>query len=585
MIPVAIALAVGTAAVLCVDFEQRTIVAIALGALCAWSCFESRATVRLRALIVLALACGFLWARFHGEATPNINQTHTSRFQVIVRSCARVPGSLGAQCVMSDGTTRVSAYFAHAPPVAHRIVVRGRMTPFDSPRNPGEPDQRLIQRERGLSAKLQGAVVLRDLGQAPLDFEIALVHVQAVAAARLRAYLAEPYASIVAGELWGERAALPSDLRAEFQDSGTVHVLVTAGLHLGVVALLVLSCLAWLRLPRIVACVAAVLVIWLYVAFSGSHLPAIRAATMISFALAARAAGAKALCWNALASAVIVVLLLSPASILSASFAMSFSCAGAIVLLAPHIERFIERIDAFPARISEALTLTLATQAGVWPLTASTFLLFSPYAIVANLAVVPVVGVTMLLGGLQILFAPLAPLAQAFANLNAWLLTWMVSVIRMTASLPYAHVVTTPPPLWSIALYDGALFLAVWLAQRGAFSAAAAVMIFAVFNVIAPPHSFKGELRITVLDVGQADAIVIQTPAGHTLLVDAGGRLERGARTSDDSSAEHIGESIVVPFLIRSGVHHVDALLLSHPHGDHKSFYSHQRLPAAPKIS
>jgi competence protein ComEC len=68
--------------------------------------------------------------------------------------------------------------------------------------------------------------------------------------------------------------------------------------------------------------------------------------------------------------------------------------------------------------------------------------------------------------------------------------------------------------------------------------------------------------------VGQADAIVIETPAHHAMLVDAGGRLERGPQ-GDDSVAERVGERIVVPFLIREGVHHLDAVILSHPHGDH----------------
>ena len=67
---------------------------------------------------------------------------------------------------------------------------------------------------------------------------------------------------------------------------------------------------------------------------------------------------------------------------------------------------------------------------------------------------------------------------------------------------------------------------------------------------------------------GQADAIVVQTPRGHALLVDAGGRLERGAQSSG-SVAELVGERIVVPFLLRHGIHALDAIVLSHPHGDH----------------
>ncbi len=71
-----------------------------------------------------------------------------------------------------------------------------------------------------------------------------------------------------------------------------------------------------------------------------------------------------------------------------------------------------------------------------------------------------------------------------------------------------------------------------------------------------------------MLDVGQADAIVVQTPRGHALLVDAGGRLERGTQ-SNGSVAEAVGERIVVPFLLRHGIHALDAVIVSHPHGDH----------------
>ena len=75
-----------------------------------------------------------------------------------------------------------------------------------------------------------------------------------------------------------------------------------------------------------------------------------------------------------------------------------------------------------------------------------------------------------------------------------------------------------------------------------------------------PPRSVDGRLRVTVLDVGQADAIVVQTPRGHAILVDAGGRLERGPQ-SNDSTAERIGERIVVPFLLRHGIHALDAVI------------------------
>ncbi len=83
-----------------------------------------------------------------------------------------------------------------------------------------------------------------------------------------------------------------------------------------------------------------------------------------------------------------------------------------------------------------------------------------------------------------------------------------------------------------------------------------------------PRGAQRARLIVTVLDVGQADAIVVQTPRGHTLFVDAGGRLERAAQV-DGSAAERVGERTVVPFLLRHGIHAVDAVIISHPHGDH----------------
>ncbi len=141
--------------------------------------------------------------------------------------------------------------------------------------------------------------------------------------------------------------------------------------------------------------------------------------------------------------------------------------------------------------------------------------------------------------------------------------------MRVIGSLPGAIVPMTPPPAWCIAAYDGALLAAPMLTRRGAATLAAAALVVASGFVLWPPHGAqRPRLIITVLDVGQADAILVQTPRGHTFLVDAGGRLERAAQV-DGSAAERIGERTVVPFLLRHGIHAVDAVVISHPHGDH----------------
>ena len=250
-----------------------------------------REPARFRALMLLALvaAARVWWAA--GERPPQV-RAHTARVACTVLDIGQSDDSRSSYTCLDRAGTAFAASGPDAPPaVGTQIVVRGRIEAFDGPRNPGEPDQQQIQAERGIDARISGAHVLETLTPAPLNLRIEIAEWHAWALAQLRLRLAEPYASILAGELWGERAALPPDLRTEFQETGTVHVLVTAGLHLGAVAMVVLAILRLCTTPRLMACGIAAACVWSYAIFSGMHLPSMRAASMISFGLLAHASG------------------------------------------------------------------------------------------------------------------------------------------------------------------------------------------------------------------------------------------------------------------------------------------------------
>jgi competence protein ComEC len=545
---------------------------VVIGGLVAFGLFAASGRcrpTRFRALLGVALVGAALNAGMREHARAHLSEHRTARYAGTILERAGADDDSTSLLVALDGGLRVVAHVrGSAPPAGERVVVRGRLEPFDDARNPGEPSERAIERERGIDGLLDTAAILSSTPGSVWDARTWLPRTHEWAFARLRDRLGEPAASIVAGELWGERAALPPELRAEFQETGTVHVLVTAGLHLGAVAALSFGLLSLLALPRWTTCAVVIALLWSFVWWSGAQLPAVRAATMATAALTARACGRATFSWNALAMAALVLTYARPESVASASFALSFSCVGAIFAFASPLERWIEARIALPARVREALVLSVATQLGTWPLTAAVFLQFAPYAVLANLAVVPCVAATMALGAAQLLLAWCAPFAQAVANLNSWLVAWTVGVVQTLSALPQAAIVMTPAPAWCIAAYDTAIVAAPSLWQRGAPTLALAGVLLATGFVLWPPRADDGRLRVTVLDVGQADAIVVHTPRGHTLLVDAGGRLERGPQ-SDDSVAEQVGERIVVPFLLRSGVHAIDALIVSHPHGDH----------------
>jgi competence protein ComEC len=517
----------------------------------------------LAALVGAALLCS--WWREHTVAP--VLETRTMRWSGTILDARGDDAGLTTYTFAIDRGPEALLSLHQQLAAGTRAVVRGRLEPLDDARNPGEISERAIESERGIRARIESATLVATPGEDG-SWRARLARVRENAHAALRLYLAEPAASIVAGELWGERGALPPDLRAEFQETGTVHVLVTAGLHVGLVALVVAWCAAQLRAPRRLACCAGIAAVWAFAMFSGLELPALRAATMATCALTAHACGRAAFSWNTLIVAAAVVIAVIPGSIAAPSFWLSFCCVGAIFATGGAIDDALSAQNWIPHRVREALVLTVATQLGTWPITAAMFLQWSSYALPANLAVVPCVPLTMLLGAAQLGLTWCAPLAQACANLNSWIIAWSIGAVRTLGTLPGATLVMTPAPLWCIALYEGMLLVCVPIVRLGGATVAVTLVIAATSLVLAPPYLSAPQLRITVLDVGQADAIVIETPAQHAMLVDAGGRLEHGPQ-GDDSVAERVGERIVVPFLIREGIHHLDALILSHPHGDH----------------
>ncbi|HEV8019911.1 MAG TPA: DNA internalization-related competence protein ComEC/Rec2 [Candidatus Lustribacter sp.] len=517
---------------------------------------------RRSARVAVALACGagVAFSALRGHPPVLTNDRATARYAATVIGDVKESDSgLSSTVLEIAGVGAVRASLRERVAPGERLVVRGRLEPFDEPRNPGEPSMREIERDDGFVARLASAHLLARAPPDPRDINAWAARLRAAASRRIRAVIPEPSATILAGALWGERGTLPDELHAAFQATGTVHVLVTAGLHLGIVAALAAFLLSRLGLYRAVACAIALTLIVAYAWFTGAHLPSERAAAMIGTALLARACGARVTSWNALAMAALVVAFLWPAAVESASFALSFSCVAAIVLFADVFAHLLHGIPVHE-RIREALALTCATQIGTWPLTAAVFSTLAPYAVLANALVVPLVAL-VLTGGIATLVLPL------LAPLETLLLLLVEGIVRTIAALPGAQATLATPPLALILVYDAAAVAAAVALRRGRKIAGLAILTAASVTVALPsivhlPHG----LEITHLDVGQGDGAVIRTPHDHVILIDTGGELERPGITSN---AEAAGARIVLAYLRRAGIRSIDLMLLTHPHGDH----------------
>ncbi|HEY7994323.1 MAG TPA: DNA internalization-related competence protein ComEC/Rec2 [Candidatus Eremiobacteraceae bacterium] len=461
------------------------------------------------------------------------------------------------------------------------VLVRARLSIPGGARNDGEPAERDELDEQGVSLILAApsAYDVKPLGDAP-GWEAWMDRLRLACAHAVEARLPPLEATVLEGILWGDRGQLPAALRQEFSDTGTVHVLTTAGLHLGIFAALVTWLLVRLPIPRPLRTGIVLCASWGYAALAGLHVPTIRAATMLTAGAVAYESGRGRSASAVLAAAAFAVALPHPLALLSPSFSMSFACVGGIALLSPALRDAGLNDDCgLPPRVVELGRTSLAVQVAMWPFQALYFDAFTPWAVFANLVVVPLVGIIMALGGaLLAATAVCPPLLAPLSNLAWWMLSLMIAVVDKFASLPHAHVDVPPPTHAFLILYWFALTGAAWTLRdaarrhhlvRWAAPAAAALLL----TYVAPgiQAALDPRLHVDAIDVGQADCILVRAPGMHAMLVDGGGRLERSG--SNKVVAQPIGDVIatrtVMPFLLRHWVLHLDAVVLTHPHGDH----------------
>jgi len=257
---------------------------------------------------------------------------------------------------------------------------------------------------------------------------------------------------------------------------------------------------------------------------------------------------------NLLGLAAGIVVVRAPATIGEVSFQLSFGATLAILLLSPRLAASLGRLPGF---VRWGLAGSLAAQAALLPLLASHFHRLAPAALVLNLVAAPLASGVLIAGFVLVGVAALAPAATLWPAALAWGLAHaLLGSAEIVRQFPALDVRVAGPEPIAWAFWVAALVAcAKGQPRRGAV--AFGICVAAI--VAGPAPRADGRLHVAVLDVGQGDAIVLHSPLGRALVLDAGPR-----RDGFDA-----GEAVVAPYLWGVGVRSLDALVLSHADGDH----------------
>ena len=540
----------------------------------------------------------------------------------------------------AQGGLRASYFFDQRSPgnpapvrAGERVEILARARPVRNFGDPGAFDYRGALEQQGinLTATLRNPALMQKLpGAAPK-----LSHYLARLRGRLLDDLddmlrpTEDRMAIARAMLLGDRSFLDSQEAESFRETGAFHVLVLAGLHVGVLAALIFWAGKRLQLPISARAMLTIAALCFYMAIIEDRPPIVRAALMATIYLLGRMLYRRTALLNVVSLAAIAILLYLPSELAQASFQLSFLAAAIIAGIAepllqgtaePYrralehlgdatrdgghspkaaefrldlraasawlrsrlpatVDGYCDQIVVIPCRIGlrlwELAVLSIALQIGMLPLMARDFNRVSFIAPVANIPAVLLTGAIVPFG-----FAALAigALWKGFGAVLGRMLGFLIGVlagsIHWFAQLPASSVRVPSPPA---ALLGGffvtvvVVSFAILTEKRWAWRGGVAIVLgLAALIVTCPfPARFqRGRLEVTVLDVGQGDSIFLSFPNGRTMLVDAGG-LPGATYVRGMRPGLDVGEDVVSPFLWSRGLKHIDTLVITHGHEDH----------------
>jgi competence protein ComEC len=437
-------------------------------------------------------------------------------------------------------------------------------------------------------------VLAHDQGLKPLQWIYSLRERLSASLARA---LPEPQGSLAQAILLGLRGNIPDSLYEAFSRTGTAHLLAISGLHMSIIIAMFLSLgiLLFGRRRSIYIWLTLVLT-WFYALLAGMHPPIIRAAIMGSLFLIAEYLGRQRSAIIALAFAAAVMVGIQPNLLWSVSFQLSFLAMAGLVLLFPYFQawgrrgvaaifRNREALVATSSMITDVFAASLAAIVAVWPLMAYNFGIVSLVALPATFFSLPALPFIIVTGALVAFVGLFAVFAAQILGWLAWLfLSYLVLVVQGFDALPHSSLQMTTNSTWYIWGYYVILAAVIaflnYRTQLADFSSRLTSGIRKAVEGIPKPHlgfSVKwlvlpllivailvwsvaltmpdDKLHVSFLDVGQGDAILIQTPNGQDILIDGG----------PDPQKINLELSKKLPFWDRT----IDLIVCTQPQADH----------------
>ncbi|WKY49129.1 DNA internalization-related competence protein ComEC/Rec2 [Eubacteriaceae bacterium ES3] len=453
------------------------------------------------------------------------------------------------------------------------ISFDGELQKIDAVRNPGGFDYSLYLK----SKRIDGLVYYQDnltIFGSEITFQEKIAIFRKALETRINAYFNPSVAELLKGILLGDKS-IDETIKTSFQNIGISHILAVSGLHIGFLALLVTGVLKILKIRENLWFVILSPFLLVYCILTGFSASVIRASLMLMILLIGKGLFIEKDLLNNLYLSGIIILLIWPAQLFQAGFQLSMSAVLGIILfnepLNYQAKRFSNKIrlreKPINSPILESFILSISVFIITVPIIIAHFGTFNGISFLANLIIIPLVGLFVICGFIFLFTSFICPPLIPFiviptSFLGDSLIISTEAINAMSDKLSFLAVKNASFDLILVLLLIITGFLAAGY-FNGYFFRKFMPLCYCLFlTIYAVKFFIPGNLEVIVLDVGQGDSILITTPHHYHYLIDGGGYLfERENRISD---------RVLYPAFRTLGISSLNFALISHNHADHQ---------------
>ena len=363
----------------------------------------------------------------------------------------------------------------------------------------------------------------------------------------------------------GDKSDVAPDIRDSFVNTGVIHVLAVSGLHVGYVLIVLLLIKNMFRLPWGLDRIVVILGLIIFVILTGGKASVIRASIMAGLYVMAPVFNRSANIWNIIGGAALGILCFRPMDLFDLGFQLSFLAVGSIIFFYNWFETVlpdklkVSKISHKALQFIWGLFLvSLAAQVGTLPLTSYVFGKLPLIALIANVLIVPLIGVLVGIGFFLLFLGWIPGMGFVLGN-SAWLISKIITFFTHTFSMFSFSTININFSLFLVVIYFLVLGSMVFLFDKRKRKYGLYIIII-VLNISVWKWSFNDrKLDVIFLDVGQGDAAIVRLPNKKVMLIDTGPR----------SRYEDMGKDVVLPLLNHLGINKLDWVVMTHPHSDH----------------